>query len=137
MLRKDSVIIACFKRGRACNGLFLRFSNLAVSLGITGLFAIGYPADVRAQTIFCPTTLPLTNGSCTNGVDGAFSHPSPLVTYASPAASAEQVCSPVNIALHERAHPVPKIEVQREDALSAHKALIGLRQQIVPLKCEH
>jgi len=51
----------------------LRFSNLAVSLGITGLFAIGYPADVRAQTIFCPTTLPLTNGSCTNGVDGAFS----------------------------------------------------------------
>ena len=51
----------------------LRFSNLAASLGITGLFAIGYPADVRAQTIFCPTTLPLTNGSCTNGVDGAFS----------------------------------------------------------------
>ena len=31
-----------------------RFSSLAVSLGITGLFAIGYPADVRAQTIFCP-----------------------------------------------------------------------------------
>src|SRR5262249_48380614 len=51
----------------------LRFSNLAASLGITGLFAIGYPADVRAQTIFCPTTLPLTNGSCTDGVDGAFS----------------------------------------------------------------
>ena len=49
------------------------FSSLAVSLGITGLFAIGYPADVRAQTIFCPTTLPLTNGSCTNGQDGAFS----------------------------------------------------------------
>ena len=50
-----------------------RFSNLAASLGITGLFAIGYPADVRAQTIFCPSTLPLTNGSCTNGQDGAFS----------------------------------------------------------------
>src|SRR6266516_7100434 len=49
------------------------FSNLAVSLGIMGLFAIGHPADVRAQTIFCPATLPLTNGSCTNGVDGAFS----------------------------------------------------------------
>jgi hypothetical protein len=49
------------------------FSSLAVSLGITGLFAIGYPAEVRAQAIFCPTTLPLTNGSCTNGVDGAFS----------------------------------------------------------------
>jgi hypothetical protein len=28
---------------------------------------------VRAQTIFCPSTLPLTNGSCTNGQDGAFS----------------------------------------------------------------
>ena len=51
----------------------LRFPNLAVSLGITGLFAIGYPAEVRAQAIFCPTTLPLTNGSCTNGSDGAFS----------------------------------------------------------------
>ena len=33
-----------------------RFSKLAVSLGITGLFAIGYPAEVRAQTIFCPAT---------------------------------------------------------------------------------
>ena len=66
-----------------------------------------------------------------------FGLPSPLVTYASPAASAEQVCSPVNIALHERAHPVPKIEVQRENPFSAHKALIGLRQQIVPLKCGH
>jgi hypothetical protein len=58
-----------------------RFSNLAVSLGITGLFAIGYPAEVRAQTIFCPATFPgansspvvLSNGSCTNGQDGAFS----------------------------------------------------------------
>jgi hypothetical protein len=61
-------------------------------------------------------------------------HPSPLVSYACPAASAEQVCSPVNIALHERARPVPKIEVQHEDTLSAHKALIGLHQQIVRLK---
>ena len=61
----------------------LGFSNLAVSLGITGLFAIGYPAEVRAQTIFCPATIPgsnspnqvvvLSNGSCTNGQDGAFS----------------------------------------------------------------
>jgi hypothetical protein len=61
-----------------------RFSNLAVSLGITGLFAIGYPAEVRAQTIFCPATISggsgradqpvfLLNGSCTNGNDGAFS----------------------------------------------------------------
>ena len=64
-------------------------------------------------------------------------HPSPLVSYARPAAAAEQVCSPVNIALHERAPPVPKIEVQRENALSAHKALVGLHQQIVPLKCAH
>jgi len=63
----------------------LRFSNLAVSLGVTGLFAIGYPAEVRAQTIFCPATISgpnaiapnapvfLSNGSCTNGSDGAFS----------------------------------------------------------------
>src|SRR5215471_3873144 len=66
-----------------------RFSILAVSSGITGLFAIGYPAEVRAQTqtIFCPaafspqssglgtTPVPvfLSNGSCTNGQDGAFS----------------------------------------------------------------
>src|SRR4029450_595811 len=57
-----------------------RFSNLAVSLGITGLFAIGYPADGRAQTIFCPATFPgsnsavvLSNGSCTNGNDGGVS----------------------------------------------------------------
>ena len=74
MLSKDSVSVACFiKRGRSMRPAIPRFSNLAASLGITGLFAIGYPADVRAQTIFCPTTLPLTNGSCTNGVDGAFS----------------------------------------------------------------
>ena len=67
----------------------IRFSNLAVCLGITGLFAIGYPAEVRAQTqtIFCPATIStagpnltnasapvfLSNGSCTNGQDGAFS----------------------------------------------------------------
>jgi hypothetical protein len=54
-----------------------------VSLGITGLFAIGYPAEVRAQTIFCPATFGagtradapvfLLTGSCTNGNDGAFS----------------------------------------------------------------
>jgi hypothetical protein len=57
-----------------------RFPSLAVSLGITGLFAIGYPADVRAQTIFCPATFPgstttvtLANGSCTDGTGGAFS----------------------------------------------------------------
>src|SRR5262249_53256988 len=61
-----------------------RFSSLAVSLGITGLFAIGYSADVRAQSIFCPTffsgsssssgsPVVLLNGSCTDRVDGAFS----------------------------------------------------------------
>ena len=55
-----------------------RFSKLAVSLGITGLFAIGYPAEGRAQTIFCPATfsgspVALANGSCTDRVDGAFS----------------------------------------------------------------
>jgi hypothetical protein len=55
-----------------------RLSSLAVSLGITGLFAIGYPAEVRAQTIFCPATftgapVALVNGSCTDGRNGAFS----------------------------------------------------------------
>jgi Autotransporter beta-domain len=62
-----------------------RFSSLAVALGTTGLIAIGYPAEVRAQTqtIFCPAfftgpNLPgqpvfLSNGSCTNGSEGAFS----------------------------------------------------------------
>jgi Autotransporter beta-domain len=64
-----------------------RFFKLAVSLGITGLFVVGYPADVQAQTIFCPATLPnnpifaegkappvvLANGSCTDGSNGAFS----------------------------------------------------------------
>src|SRR5262245_44167274 len=56
-----------------------RFSSLAVSLGVTSLFAIGYPAEVRAQTIFCPATFGspnpvfLSSGSCTNGSDGAFS----------------------------------------------------------------
>ena len=34
----------------------LRSSNLAVALGVASLFAIGYPAEVRAQTIFCPPT---------------------------------------------------------------------------------
>src|SRR5262245_35611317 len=56
----------------------LRFSNLAVPLGITSLFAIGCPAEVRAQTIFCPATFSgspvvLLNGSCTDRIDGAFS----------------------------------------------------------------
>src|SRR5215468_1251449 len=61
-----------------------RFSILAVSSGIAGLFAIGYPVEVRAQTqtIFCPATISgnsgtspvfLSNGSCTDRVDGAFS----------------------------------------------------------------
>ena len=56
-----------------------RFSSLAASLGITGLFAIGYLPEARAQTIFCPATFGSTNpvflasGSCTNGSDGAFS----------------------------------------------------------------
>jgi Autotransporter beta-domain len=56
----------------------LRLSNLAASLGITGLFAIWYPAEVRSQTIFCPATfsgapVALVNGSCTDRLDGAFS----------------------------------------------------------------
>ena len=54
--------------------------KLAVSLGITGLFIVGHPPDVQAQTIFCPAnfgdaTQPvvLSNGSCTDGSNGAFS----------------------------------------------------------------
>src|SRR5262249_38433170 len=61
-----------------------KLSSVAVSLGITGLFAIGYPAEVRAQTIFCPalflgssgssgSPVALVNGSCTDRLDGAFS----------------------------------------------------------------
>ena len=55
-----------------------RFSILAVAFGTTGLFAIGYPAEVRAQTIFCPATFSgvpvvLSDGSCTDGNNGAFS----------------------------------------------------------------
>jgi hypothetical protein len=57
-----------------------RFSKLAVSLGITGLFAIGCPAGVKAQTIFCPANfgdasqpVVLSNGSCRDGSNGAFS----------------------------------------------------------------
>src|SRR5262249_55285038 len=69
--------------GRPCDVPFREFSILAVSSGIMGLFAIGYPAEVRAQTIFCPATISgalqptlpffLTNGACTNFSDGAFS----------------------------------------------------------------
>src|SRR5262249_31321083 len=79
---RDSVIITCFKRGRGMRRAIPRFSILAVSSGITGLFAIGYPAEVRAQTIFCPATISggnsatspvfLASGSCTNGQEVAF-----------------------------------------------------------------
>ena len=46
--------LPALKRGRVMRHAIPRFSSLAVSLGITGLF--GYPADVRAQAIFCPRT---------------------------------------------------------------------------------
>ena len=79
--KEDVIFVGCI-RGRDMRHAFPRFSILAVSLGITGLFAIGHPAEVRAQTIFCPATIPgsrspnqvvgLSNGSCTNGQDGAF-----------------------------------------------------------------
>ena len=77
----EHVIIACVKAGRAaCRRVIPRFSKLAVSLGITGLFAIGYPAEVRAQTIFCPATFgsgihPLfcQTGRAPMAYDGAFS----------------------------------------------------------------
>src|SRR5262245_20790187 len=83
----DTIFSKCcnftVKRGRDMRHAITRFSILAVSSGITGLFAVGYPAEVRAQTIFCPTTFPapaptglpvfLSNGSCTDLKDGAFS----------------------------------------------------------------
>jgi hypothetical protein len=51
-----------------------RLCTLVVSLGIGGLFVVGHPAEVRAQTALCPASLPiLINGSCTNGTQGAFS----------------------------------------------------------------
>jgi hypothetical protein len=57
---------------------------LAVALlsGATGLFVLGHPAEVRAQSVFCPPNgsfgggaISLQNGACTNAnrTDGAFS----------------------------------------------------------------
>ena len=47
-------------------------------IGATGLLVLGHPAEVRGQTVFCPTTfgggtVTLANGSCTDGQSGAFS----------------------------------------------------------------
>ena len=58
-----------------------RFFTLVVSMGIGGLLAVGHPAEVRAQTVFCPATFPLefevgpvalANGSCTDGTGWRF-----------------------------------------------------------------
>ena len=55
-----------------------RFFTLVVSMSIGGLLAAGHPAEVRAQTVFCPATftpsngpVALANGSCTDGQNGA------------------------------------------------------------------
>ena len=50
-----------------------KLSSVALFLGVMGFFVLGHPGEVRAQSVFCPPNLPLTNGSCTNGTDGAFS----------------------------------------------------------------
>ncbi len=54
--------------------LALRRIAAAAPLAVlASLFVLGRPAEVRAQTVFCPSNLPLTNGSCTDGTNGAFS----------------------------------------------------------------
>ena len=53
--------------------------TLMLLTGATSLFVLGHPAEVRAQSAFCPTDLgkgsvaALKNGACTDGTDGAFS----------------------------------------------------------------
>ena len=61
-------------------------------------------------------------------------YPSPLVTYACPAAGAEQMCSPVNIACTNELIPSPK---SKFNTRMPCPRIIGLHQQIVPLKCAH
>jgi hypothetical protein len=44
------------------------------------------------------------------------------------------VRSAADLTLDERGDPVPKIEVKRKDAPPPHKTLIGLHQQVLPVK---
>src|SRR3981081_170874 len=51
-----------------------RLLTVAMLSGATGLLALGHPAEVRAQSVFCPQPITdLRNGACTNGTNGAFS----------------------------------------------------------------
>ncbi|MDQ6869066.1 MAG: autotransporter outer membrane beta-barrel domain-containing protein [Pseudomonadota bacterium] len=62
-----------------------RLLTVALLSGATGLLVLGHPAEVRAQSVFCPpngsfgpnnsgnTAISLQNGACTNGKNGAFS----------------------------------------------------------------
>ena len=56
-----------------------RFTIVSWLAGAGSLFVLGPPTKAQAQTIFCPASFadgvdtPLTNGACTNGVNGAFS----------------------------------------------------------------
>jgi hypothetical protein len=51
-----------------------RLLTVALLSGATGLLALGHPAEVRAQSVFCPQPITdLRNGACTNGTNGAFS----------------------------------------------------------------
>jgi hypothetical protein len=54
-------------------GAIPRSTAIAMLIGAMGLCVLGNPADVRAQTMFCPAEFPLQNGLCTNGKTGAFS----------------------------------------------------------------
>ncbi|MGA7385316.1 MAG: autotransporter domain-containing protein [Methylocella sp.] len=53
-------------------------SRLLLLSGPTSLFVLAHPAEVHAQSVFCPSVTPpgitsLQNGACTNGTNGAFS----------------------------------------------------------------
>jgi hypothetical protein len=59
-----------------------RVLTVALLSGATGLLVLGHPAEVRAQSVFCPPNgsfgggaISLQNGACTNAdrTDGAFS----------------------------------------------------------------
>jgi len=61
-----------------------RLLTVALLSGATSLLVLGHPAEVRAQSVFCPPNgsfgvgggaISLQNGACTNAdkTDGAFS----------------------------------------------------------------
>jgi hypothetical protein len=50
-----------------------KFTTTVLLSGAAGLLSLGHPAEVLAQTVLCPPTFTLKNGSCIRGSDGAFS----------------------------------------------------------------